>query len=83
MADPDTPTRDDLAKLLAEKDRTRLAYSAAHAAAYEARDRTDLSSEERVALDITCRQALKASCAADAAYDTALDSFMAAQQVAA
>lgn len=68
------PTRDDLAALLKAKIEAQMAYSEARVEV-TAGVKAGASIEERVCLDLREREALKASVAADAAYNAALDRF--------
>jgi hypothetical protein len=67
-------TREDLADLLAAKDLAQRVFSDLTRECREAAEQ-GLTVEQRVVLDLRKREALKASCAADAAYDAALDRF--------
>lgn len=74
------PSRDDLARLLTARDDAKGAMSATYAAMTGS---DALPLDTRLALDIDRKRALQAYCAADDAYDAALNAYIAAQQVAA
>lgn len=75
------PTREDLADLLAEWDLAKKAFSAANSAT-SAAALAGLTIDDRVNLDLKRRETLRATVAAETAYETALDRFMAAKVAA-
>jgi hypothetical protein len=76
MAQDNNPVyRDELAALLRAKDRAQEAFSEAGRIARVAAESPAFTIEERVTLDLKYREALNASCAADNAYNDALDRF--------
>lgn len=78
MADAPKITRDDLAKLLQAKIRLSAEFSAAAKAIREHAPSANTYDPigERIDLDLAERAALDLSCAADKAYNEALDAFV-------